>query len=99
MSFLLLLISIDRLEDCFSFDTEIGIPNTNNPDKRERMITDEVNSNNVETACLGELWLQTLNKEITKANAMFDGLDISVTWRVNPNPDADAKPVEGGETV
>ena len=96
-------IASDVLSDLLKiramFDTEIGIPNTNNPDKRERMITDEVNSNNVETACLGELWLQTLNKEIKKANAMFDGLDMSVTWRVNPNPDADEKPVEGSENT
>ena len=64
------------------FDTEIGIPNANT-DKRERLISDEVNANNVETATRCELWLETLRKEITKANKMF-GLSISVDWRVNP---------------
>lgn len=93
-------IASDILSDLLKiramFDTEIGIPNSNT-EKRERMITDEVNSNNAETACLGELWLQTLNKEIKKANAMFEGLNMSVTWRVNPNPETDAEPVEGSE--
>lgn len=65
------------------FDTEIGIPNANT-DKRERLIADEVNANNVETATRAELWLETLRKEIDKANVMFPGLNLSVDWRVNP---------------
>ena len=64
------------------FDTEIGIPNANT-DKRERLIADEVNANNVETATRCELWLDTVRKEISKANEMFD-LNLSVDWRVNP---------------
>ena len=64
------------------FDTDIGIPNANT-DKRERLITDEVNANNVETSTLCELWLETLRKGIDKANSKY-GLDISVDWRVNP---------------
>lgn len=64
------------------FDTDIGIPNANT-DKRERLITDEVNANNVETATRCELWLETLRKGIDKANSKYS-LDISVDWRVNP---------------
>ena len=64
------------------FDTDIGIPNANT-DKRERLISDEVNANNVETATRCELWLETVRKEFEKANAMF-GLELSVDWRVNP---------------
>ena len=64
------------------FDTDIGIPNANT-DKRERLITDEVNANNVETATRCELWLETLRKGINKANSKY-GLTISVDWRVNP---------------
>ena len=67
------------------FDTEIGIPNANT-DKRERLIADEVNANNVETATRCELWMETLQKGIDKANTMFD-LGMSVTWRVNPKTD------------
>ena len=64
------------------FDTEIGIPNANT-DKRERLISDEVNANNVETATRCELWLETLRTGLDKANDMF-GLQLAVDWRVNP---------------
>ena len=64
------------------FDTEIGIPNANT-DKRERLISDEVNANNVETATRCELWLETIRKGIKKANTMF-GLTLAVDWRVDP---------------
>ena len=64
------------------FDTEVGIPNANT-DKRERLISDEVNANNVETATRCELWLETVRKEFEKANDMFN-LKLSVDWRVNP---------------
>lgn len=65
------------------FDTEIGIPNANT-DKRERLITDEVNANNVETSSRCELWLETLSKGINKANQMYN-LNLSVDWRVKPD--------------
>ena len=78
------------------FDTEIGIPNANT-DKRERLISDEVNANNVETATRCELWLETLQKGIEKANNMFN-LKLSVDWRVNPKTDIDDSWTEGSET-
>lgn len=65
------------------FDTVIGIPNANT-DKRERLITDEVNANNVETATRCELWLEELKKGCEKVKSMF-GVDITVDWRVKPN--------------
>lgn len=64
------------------FDTDIGIPNANT-DKRERLITDEVNANNIETATRCELWLETLRKGIENANSKYN-LAISVDWRVKP---------------
>ena len=69
------------------FDTDIGIPNANT-DKKERLVTDEVNANNVETATRCELWLESIKKGITKANEMF-GLTLAVDWRVNPQTDID----------
>ena len=75
------------------FDTEIGIPNANT-DKRERLIADEVNANNVETATRCELWMETVKKELDKANNMF-GLSLSVDWRVNPQTEI-ADGWEGG---
>lgn len=68
------------------FDTDIGIPSANT-EKRERLISDEVNANNVETATRCELWLETVRKEIDKANKMFPGINLSVDWRVNPQTD------------
>ena len=64
------------------FDTEIGIPNANT-DKKERLITDEVNANNIETATRCELWLEEIRKGLTKANEKYN-LDLEVNWRVNP---------------
>ena len=64
------------------FDTEIGIPNANT-DKRERLVTDEVNANNIETITRCELWLEELQKSCKNTNNMF-GTDIMVKWRHNP---------------
>lgn len=64
------------------FDTDIGIPNANT-DKKERLVTDEINANNVETATRCELWLDSIRKGIDRANEMFN-LSLSVDWRVNP---------------
>lgn len=65
------------------FDTKIGIPNANT-DKKERLVTDEVNANNVETATMCEQWLESIRKGIDRANNMF-GLSLAVDWRVDPN--------------
>ena len=70
------------------YDTEIGIPNANT-DKRERLITDEVNANNTETASRAALWLEQLQAGCKKVNDMF-GLNISVDWRVDPNEQSNA---------
>ena len=70
------------------FDTEIGIPNANT-DKRERLVTDEVNANNVETASRCEMWLESIKAGMEKANNMF-GLSLAVDWRVKP----ETQPVE-----
>ena len=64
------------------YDTEIGIPNANT-DKRERLITDEVNANNVETATRADMWLQLLQRSCKETRDMF-GIDLDVDWRVNP---------------
>lgn len=78
------------------FCTEVGIPNANT-DKRERLISPEVNANNVETSTRCELWLESLNKGIKQANSMY-GLTISVDWRVNPETDIKDDWEKGGES-
>ena len=65
------------------FDTHIGIPNANT-DKRERLVTDEVNANNVETYSKCALWLEELQEGCRKANDMF-GIEMAVDWRVPPD--------------
>lgn len=62
-----------------NFDAEIGLPN-NPTEKKERLITDEVNANNASTFAKSQLWLDSLKEGIKKANNMF-GLELSVKWR------------------
>ena len=75
-----ILADMRKIEN--QFLTEMGIPNANT-DKRERLITDEVNSNNTETGLRAEMWLEELKAGVEKTNAMFN-LKISVDWRKNP---------------
>lgn len=72
-----LLADMKTIED--QFNTIVGIPNANTQ-KRERMITDEVNANNVDTQSRINLWLETMHKDIDKVNKMFN-LTISVKYR------------------
>lgn len=81
------LLSDLRKIEC-RFLTKIGIPNTNS-DKRERMITDEVNSNNVETSILADSWLEELKERCEEARNMFD-IELDVDWRYPEGGGADA---------
>lgn len=76
-----LLIDLRKLEN--EFCTDLGIPNSNT-EKRERMITDEVNSNNTETALRAELWLERVKDCVERVNTMFE-TQITVDWRHDPN--------------
>ena len=72
-----ILDDMKKIED--RFNTDIGIPNANTY-KRERLITDEVNANNVDTGTKVKLWLETMQEDVRKVNAMF-GLNLSVRYR------------------
>ena len=61
------------------FDTRVGIPNANT-DKRERLITDEVNANNVETTILSDMWMDSIQDGIKNIRDMF-GIDIKCERR------------------
>lgn len=76
-----LLNDLAKIED--EFDTRIGIPNANT-DKRERLISDEVNANNVETAILADDWLEHIRAGCDRVREMY-GAEISVDWRYKPN--------------
>ena len=75
-----LLADLRKIEAMF--DTEIGIPNANT-DKRERLIQDEVNANNIETYSKCAMWLENLQDACRRVNDMFD-LSIAVRWREIP---------------
>lgn len=78
-----ILESMRRLEN--EFCTRIGINNTNT-DKKERMITDEVNANNEETKTLADSWLESLQDGCETARKMFDLPVLSVDWRYKNEP-------------
>ena len=86
-----LLRDLRKIEQMF--DTDLGIPSANT-DKRERLITDEVQANNVETFSKCALWLEGLKQGCDQARAMF-GIEISVDWREITAP-ADLAGGEGG---
>lgn len=71
--------TLRRWEEMFC--NEVGIPNIRS-DKKERMIVDEVNSNNIECFTKAELWLETLKEGVEQTNKMFN-LDLRVKLRHN----------------
>ena len=70
-------IAGDLLQDLrkweLQFDTMIGINNANT-EKKERLITAEVDANNEEVHALSDLWFDTISEGIEKTREMF-GLD------------------------
>lgn len=76
-----LLNDYAKIED--EFNTRIGIPNANT-EKRERLIQDEVNANNVETSILADSWLENIREGCDMVKEMY-GAEIKVDWRVKPN--------------
>lgn len=72
-----ILTSLSGLND--QFCTLVGIPNANT-EKRERLIVDEANANNVETTCLSDLWLENMQKCCEEVNTMF-GVSMKVEKR------------------
>lgn len=83
-------IAGDILEDMrkweLKFDTDFGINNAN-IEKKERMLVDEVNSNNEEIRLWSDLALEQLRKGCEEARRLF-GINIDVKYRL-----------KGGETV
>lgn len=76
-------IAGDILEDMrkwkLMFDTDIGIPSVHT-DKKERLTTDEVNSNNTETKTKCQIWVDCIRSGLEETNRIF-GTNISVKLR------------------
>ena len=68
-----------------NFNTEIGIP-TVPYEKKERMVTSEAESKQIESLARATIWIDTLNNSFIKVNEMF-GTNISVdfdsAWKDN----------------
>ena len=82
-----MLVDLQKWRNMFC--TEIGIPNANT-EKKERMLSDEINANNQETYTKADLWLEKLKEGCEQAEKMFQGLKLSVDWRFNN--ECNAKP-------
>ena len=89
-----MLADMRKIEN--QFCTDLGLPNSNT-EKKERLTDDEVNSNNTETVCRADLWLERLQECCTKVNNMFD-INISVDWRYKPDEgyNVNSSPVQLG---
>lgn len=76
-----LLVDLTKIKNLFY--TEIGIPNSNQ-EKKERMVVDEVNANNVQTSIGTMTRLERMQADAKKVEKMF-GIKCSVDWRIDPN--------------
>ena len=72
------MVDLQKLED--EFDSKIGIPNANTQ-KRERLITAEVEANNTETEILADTWLENLQQGVEQTRELFGLTDLSVSLR------------------
>lgn len=82
------------------FLTEIGVNNNAQSSKKERLVVDEINSNDTETQLNVDHWLSNIKEGFDKANSMF-GLNLSVTLKdftpaANTNAELDL--TTGGDT-
>ena len=68
---------LKRLDEMFNM--EIGIPQANE-DKKERLLTDEIGTNIIESMSKADLWMKELKKGCKKAQDMF-GIELDVKWR------------------
>lgn len=75
------------------FNTEVGISNANT-DKKERLITAEVEANEQETTSKASLWLEEMQEAVRKTNVLF-GTDIKVDWRNKPDIEKEGGEIDG----
>lgn len=62
------------------FLTSLGINNANT-DKRERLNSDEVNSNNIELMANVDIWKLNLKRQLDKVRSLFPDLDFDIKLR------------------
>lgn len=69
-----------KKEIVYEFLTDIGI-NSANTDKRERLIVDEVNSNNEQLKASTSIWSTNLDRCTKRVNALFPEIDFSIALK------------------
>ena len=84
-------IASDVLNDLIKwknlFNTDVGIPSANTQ-KKERLITDEVNANNIETKSKAEVWKDTISDGLNTCNQMFNlNVSVKLRWEGSENGD------------
>lgn len=74
-----LISDLRKIRD--EFHTAIGIPNANT-DKRERLISDEVNANNVSTRAKVKIWFDEISRGMQRVRDMFGitASELSIEW-------------------
>lgn len=89
-------ITTDQLRDMQTilnmFDSEIGIP-TIPYEKKERMVTDEANSRQIDSISRLTCWIETFNESAVAVNKMF-GTDISAKMHFDPEEKNDESEVK-----
>lgn len=73
------VVQNEKLQIINEFLTTIGI-NTSNTTKRERLVTDEVNANNVEVQANVKLWKENVEECVERVNAMFPEAKLKITF-------------------
>ena len=73
------LIQQEKQSIINEFLSNIGI-NSSNTEKKERLVVDEVNSNNVEIKANIKLWQQNVNDCVDRVNAMFPDAKLKITF-------------------
>ena len=71
---------IQNMADIYNdFDKEVGIPNNPQQGKKERLLSNEIESNSAETVTRLTVWLNCLEDSIKKTKEVFPDLKLSIT--------------------
>lgn len=73
------VVQIEKMNIMNEFLTAIGI-NTANTSKRERLITDEANANNMEIKANIKLWKENVEDGVERVNKMFPDAQLKITF-------------------
>ena len=73
------VVQVEKMNIMNEFLTCIGI-NTANTSKRERLITDEANANNMEIEANIKMWKENVEEGVERVNKMFPDAHLKITF-------------------